>query len=134
MDVQLTRFAYYPDRTIGLLELGEHHWYTVERPWLDNAPNISCIPTGEYAMEKVTSPRFGPGTLEIMDVPGRTHILIHAANWSKQLEGCIAPGRGLFAHLEGVTNSKNALRELERLTGDVDRMSLVIADGALRIG
>ena len=133
MQLQLTRFAHYPDRTIGLMELGGRHWYTVERPWLDNAPNISCIPTGEYTMQKVTSPRFGPDTWEVMDVPGRTHILIHSANWAKQLEGCIAPGRGLFANLDGVTNSRNALGELERITSDIETMTLAIAQGPLRI-
>jgi hypothetical protein len=116
------------------MELGDEHWYTVERPWLDNAPNVSCIPTGYYEMEKVNSPRFGPDTWEIMDVPGRTHILIHAANWSKQLEGCIALGRGLFANLDGVTNSRNAVRDLERITSEVESMTLTIVQGALRVG
>ena len=32
---------------------------TLERPWLQNKRNISCIPNGLYLCRRITSPRFG---------------------------------------------------------------------------
>ena len=84
-------------------------------------------------MVRVNSPRFGPDTWEVADVPGRTHILIHTANYSHDVEGCIGLGRGLFAHLDGVTNSANAVAEFYRITSDIKTMPLVIREGVLRV-
>ena len=64
--------------------------HTMERPWLNNKPFVSCIPAGVYTISPVDSPKFGL-TYEIKDVIGRTHVLIHKANKPSQLEGCIAP-------------------------------------------
>jgi Family of unknown function (DUF5675) len=60
------------------------------------------IPTGVYKVILTPSGRAKAGTLwtpwddyvlpELLAVPGRTAIRIHAANEEKQLEGCIALG------------------------------------------
>ena len=50
---------------------------TLENPWRDNTPNISCIPIGTYLCKRVDSPKFGD-TFEVSDVSGRTHILFHS--------------------------------------------------------
>ena len=63
---------------------------TIERPWLQNKVNISCIPGGIYDIKPVKSPKFGE-TFKVCDVVGRTHILIHKANRPSELQGCIAP-------------------------------------------
>jgi len=84
-------------------------------------------------MIRVNSPRFGPDTWEVADVPGRTHILIHTANYAHDVEGCIGFGRGLFAHLDGVTNSANAVAEFYRITSGIKTMPLVIREGALMV-
>lgn len=131
--LEIIRFANFRDRTIGRATLSNYSWWTIERPWLDNRSNVSCIPVGEYEMVRVNSPRFGPDTWEVADVPGRTHILIHTANWAKDIEGCIGFGRGLFAHLEGVTNSANATGEFYQVTKDIETMPLVIREEALVI-
>jgi hypothetical protein len=62
----------------------------MERPWLHNKKNISCIPAGTYIIKPVQSPKFGD-TYQVCDVDGRTHILIHKANRPSELQGCIAP-------------------------------------------
>lgn len=91
MRLILERFAYHPAGTLGYLHLPGRRLFTVEQAWRDNQPNISCIPEGSYRCVPVKSPRFG-ATYEVGHVPGRSHILLHAANWPSQLEGCIAPG------------------------------------------
>ncbi len=77
--------------TIGKLYLdGELICHTMERPWLHNRTYVSCIPTGVYDVQIVSSPKFGV-TYQVLDVTGRTHILFHKANRPSELEGCIAP-------------------------------------------
>lgn len=68
---------------------------TLELPWENNASGISCIPAGSYRMAYVHSPRYGRKMWRVLDVPKRSGILIHAANFVRQLRGCIAPGLGL---------------------------------------
>jgi hypothetical protein len=71
---------------------------TLERPWKDNANDISCIPEGTYVCRWSVSAHLSElaghtvETYEILDVPGRTGIRIHSANQYKQLLGCIALG------------------------------------------
>ena len=66
---------------------------TVERPWVNNAPNRSCIPEGTYRLAKRMYYRGGYETIEIQDVPDRTYIMIHKGNSAADVEGCIAVGR-----------------------------------------
>ena len=95
--------------TLGLLD---GKFWTVERPWLDNQLRISCIPTGEYKVKRHISPSKGT-CYSVEDVPGRTHILIHVANWSHELMGCIAPGVGVaLTPTPMVTTSRNALNAM----------------------
>lgn len=68
---------------------------TVERPWLNNANSISCIPTGTYQVKWTFSPKFMKYTYQVMDVPNRSGIRVHSANFYSQLEGCIALGDAL---------------------------------------
>ena len=86
MDQYLTRFAYTKDGTFGRLG----RFITVEEEWQDNQPNISCIPTGTYVCRRVQSPKFG-NTFEVTEVPGRSHILLHALNTEEGSRGCIGP-------------------------------------------
>lgn len=73
----------------GVLDTGSFHCATLERPEGIDHP---CIPLGEYDVDWTeTHPRHNP-CYEVMRVPGRTAILIHAANWYQELLGCIAPG------------------------------------------
>jgi len=94
---------------------------TLELPWKDNQRNISCIPEGEYEVELYDSPSHGPGTFHLKDVPGRTYILIHAGNYTRDTAGCVLVGNR-FADLDkdGVTdvlNSRATLKSLKSLVG-----------------
>ncbi len=111
MRATLTRGQSTPEGTFGTLALdGGPVLHTTELPWRDNATGASCIPPGVYRCEIVNSPRFGR-VYEVRDVPGRSNILIHAANfggdrsqgWYTELQGCIAPARslGVLANPQG---------------------------------
>lgn len=80
--------------TLGILSMdGEYFGLTLERPWKDNAQAVSCIPAGKYKLDLTPSPKFGRRMLEVLNVPGRLGIRIHAANTVDQLKGCIAVGK-----------------------------------------
>lgn len=111
MMVDLERFAYGPAATLGRLILDGTVLYTIERPWLDNQPFKSCIPEGVYKVESYSSPKY-PDVWEIKDVPERTHILIHAANYAKDVQGCIGPGMELATNGWWVKSSQNAMKIL----------------------
>jgi hypothetical protein len=84
---------------------------TLERPWLDNKPKISCIPPGLYKCVPHSGEKFKDVWM-LEDVPGRTAILIHAGNTTKDTEGCILVGRAFFAG--GITSSMPVLDELRK--------------------
>ena len=77
---------------------------TIELPWKNNQPRVSCIPEGRYRLRRRHSPRFREH-FEVMDVKDRKYILFHAGNDAgKELRGCIAPvlqhtgeGKGSFS-------------------------------------
>lgn len=128
------RRGYLPGGTYGDLYVnGRFVCHTVERPWLDNKPNISCIPEGAYQLEAYKSPRFG----DCFIVSGgdddqriekfknnngkRWGILIHPANTPSQLAGCIAPverfSTGLGDELGGI-RSKRTFDQLKKALGN----------------
>ena len=78
--------------TIGYLFAGGCFvCYTLERPWMENRRNVSCIPEGCYVLAARTSKKFGQHLL-VEDVPARGLILMHPANDAQyELRGCIAP-------------------------------------------
>ena len=84
--------TYLPLGTNGELFLEkEHICYSIELPWRNNQPQVSCIPEGNYALKRRNSDHLGWHLL-LMEVPNRELILIHPANNAqKELKGCIAP-------------------------------------------
>lgn len=109
----LRRFAYLESGTLGKLSMGDWSCYTIERPWKNNEPNVSCIPEGVYACQPFSGTRF-KDVIQLMDVPDRTFILIHVGNFAHDIEGCIAVGdRFVSDALEpAVYNSKKTLAAL----------------------
>lgn len=90
--------------------------YTIERPWEDNKPYVSCIPPKPYEREEYevdvleSSPAFNYKHLWIRGVPNRTVIKVHIANRAPELNGCIAPG---LDYSNGqVLRSGDAMKEL----------------------
>ncbi len=119
-DIYLTRLKDTGMETLGYMNIATGgqslSLQTLELPWKDNLPDISCIPGGVYAFEKWHSPTFHTAVFRILYVPGRSNILIHPANFVRQLRGCIAPGLSK-ADIDGdgkldVTKSRKALYNL----------------------
>ena len=93
---------------------GQFLGFAIELPWLHNQRNVSCIPEGEYELKARYSEKFGHH-LHIVNVDGRSLILLHPANKAKrELRGCIAPVTQLTGIGEG-TNSKPLLQKLVSL-------------------
>ena len=114
--------AYFKDCTIGRLEVEGMRCFTLELPFLDNKKSISSIPEGKYKAFRRVSPKNGL-VIELMDVPNRTNIQIHAGNYTRQIEGCILVGKSITYldsdSIPDVTNSKDTLLALlKRLPTD----------------
>jgi hypothetical protein len=93
---------------------GEKICHTIELPWRNNTPRLSCIPLGRYKLVKQKYDRHGE-QIGIPNVLGREAILIHTANDAqRQLLGCIAPVTTLTGHGKG-TESAKALAKLKAL-------------------
>ena len=72
-------------------------FHTLELPNKDNQHNISCIPEGVYPMQKEQpNEHFPYGHFSILNVPERSGILMHIANYVSQLRGCLAVGKDLL--------------------------------------
>lgn len=93
----LTRFDECLGCTPGILKRGTSpessifECYTIERPWLDNKTNISCIPNGSYKLAVTYSNRFKKNLIQVLDVPGRDGIRFHPGNSVEDSTGCILP-------------------------------------------
>ena len=110
-------------QTLGKAVIQDEHgnvylrFVTLELPWKNNQRLISCIPPGEYEMFRRHSEKYG-SHFHILNVPGRDMILIHTANFKRELKGCIAPGASHFdIDADGnkdVTSSRATLAQLQR--------------------
>ena len=78
---------------MGSLSAGSLELSTLEDSWHDNARNVSCIPEGTYLCPIAYSNRFQRLMPRLLDVPGRSGILIHSGNTEANTEGCILVGR-----------------------------------------
>src|SRR5271166_5946784 len=73
-------------------------------------PGHPCIPAGRYRAVLTRSPHLGYICPELLDVPGRSDIRIHVANWPLDLLGCTAVGE--VAVWDGVRESASAFQRL----------------------
>lgn len=87
--------------------------YTIERPWLGNHPDVSCIPDGVYKCEPHIKSNNGQECWLLQNVPNRSGILIHTGNTDDDSEGCIIIG--LMYNDEGVLESELALEQLHKI-------------------
>ena len=107
MKLKLFRFSSGPMGTFGVLGIADPvavandlrlvglTMWTVERPWVNNERNVSCVPPGVYELKPTFYHRGGYSTFELMAVPDRSRILIHRGNTMDDVQGCIAVGDDL---------------------------------------
>jgi hypothetical protein len=105
--VTLTREGYHEMGTFGTLRYKDFECKTVERPWANNKPFISCIPPGIYPIKLGRFNRGNYPCWEVCRVPNRTYIKIHRGNTARDVQGCIAVGSefGIVDRMWAVTNS-----------------------------
>ena len=92
---------------------------SLELPWKNNQPDVSCIPAGVYQAALAWMPHFGKDMYLLQDVPGRNSVFIHPGNWAgdvsqglrSDVEGCILLGlsTGEIEGQEGVCESVTAI-------------------------
>lgn len=111
MQIELTRFESGPQGTFG--RIGQ--WFTLERQWLDNRSMVSCIPEGSYRVYRAFSPHLRRVTYRLAGTAPRQGILIHPANLSRQLQGCIALGEklGFIDGVKAILLSSPAVHQFE---------------------
>lgn len=91
---------------------------TLELPFKDNKRSISCIPEDDYLVLKM------PPTVKrkyeyfwVQHVPGRSGILFHPGNFTRQIKGCILPGESLTdMDKDGIIDVTNTTKTLKILT------------------
>ena len=118
-NVYLIRTSMSDQGTKGILITAGFNCKTLELPWRDNKPNISCIPPGEYIVTIRKSPKYGK-IYWVTDVKGRSWILIHSGNYAgdvskgfkTHVNGCILLGQkyGFLGKQLAVLNSRITLR------------------------
>ena len=132
MTIDIIRLEDAHTGTFGTLLIdGRVFCTTLERPWAENIRNFSCIPEGVYECvrrkEWKGAKKHGD-TFEVKDVPERSAILFHPANFVDELEGCIAVGRkpGPLRGKRAILNSGNTFKRLMARIGSRHKISLRI--------
>lgn len=114
-------FYEFEDRvwTLGSLEL----------PWKNNKKSVSCIPTGIYTVQTTYSPKYKKPMWLVKNVPNRSGIRIHSANYTSDLEGCIAlGGTSLDMNKDGIMdvgNSRVAIELAHTHLGDLFELEIM---------
>jgi hypothetical protein len=112
----LGEFAFFQDRVKLVFSCK-----TIELEVDCNAVRDDAIPKGVYKVVKRYSEKYR-WHFHIKDVPNRSYILIHNANYSRQLLGCVAVGA---SHVDidrdgliDVTSSKSTLKRMNKILPD----------------
>lgn len=122
---------YRPYGTFGILTLPSGlELATVERPWINNRQNVSCIPASEYKVDWMDRSASGKykRIWHVQDVPDRSGILFHTANLVMELQGCIAMGirHGRLGGQDAVLSSGAALNKMRAELAGKDFMLVII--------
>lgn len=99
---------------------------TLELPDLGNQTNISCIPEGKYKVHRIYSPKFG-NCFHVQDVPGRSAILIHRGNYTKDTMGCILVG------LNHIDIDNDGLKDVSDSTAAMNKLLTIITDNEFEL-
>lgn len=131
MKLTLAREAPVDGAIVGVVSIDGGPWcYSLERQDV-------MIATGEYEIAMTVSGRAKAGTLwspfppilpELLHVPGRTAIRIHAGNTIEDTEGCIIIGLSRTRQI--VHESRKALMELMRMMQGQAHVTIEILDAA----
>jgi len=98
---------------------------TLEDIWAYNKPNISCIPIGDYKVEKYSGTKYKDVWI-VKNVPNRSYILIHSGNLDDDTEGCLlcAQHYGKLGKDFGILESKKVFDMLRKELPDKFNLSI----------
>lgn len=124
-DISVLR-AYYGDCTLSRVFAGAFHCFLLELPWLGNERNISAIPDGTYPFRKAWSNANQRVVIWIDDVPARSLIQLHPANFTRQLQGCGATGDGIRdIDGDGVPDVTNSAKTFDKLMANTPDTGII---------
>jgi hypothetical protein len=83
-----TTHVYHNATSINLY-VGEKTFQGLELVYRDNQRNISSIPRGTYAWQKIKRQSNGKEAIWLRDVPNRSEILIHQGTKPIHSKGCL---------------------------------------------
>lgn len=133
MKLELVRFAFGFDATIGILKLdSEPKWFVLEDEdrFAASLPKIAgktAIPTGTFALHiKPWSPRFKRAVVELLEVPLFTDVYFHPGNRESETAGCPLPAMRAELASWRVINSRPAVEQIFKLVekGDVTKVAI----------
>ena len=110
--------------TLGMLSFKTFSCFTVENPWLENVPYVSCIPPGRYLLKLGRYNAGGYDAYEVQEVQGRTLIKMHIANLPTEVDGCMGVGDSI-TRLNGELAVSNSRDTFDRLMEMLDRAKYV---------
>ena len=128
--VEIIRLEETEQGTLGVMRINKQVFCaTLEESDRLNAANVSSIPAQQFVCRRVQSPRLGE-TFQVMDVPGRSHILFHAGNTDRDTEGCILLGStwGNLSGRRAVLNSGATYREFMGVMAGRDEFHLTVKE------
>lgn len=147
MLITLTR-TLFPDRAEGSLLVGMQTFATLELPWRNDQPDVSCVPIGTYDLNpyespvkglvyRLHNPQLGVYGYGVVPPGGRSAVEMHPGNWVTDSLGCILVGRlrGQLINpktdaLEpAILQSQEAMTEFRHLLGNTVTHTLAIVAG-----
>jgi hypothetical protein len=84
----------------------------VEEDLARKVKGSTAIPTGSYRVHLYNSPKHGPNTPELLDVPGFKHIQVHSGSSAVDSAGCLLLGLKRDVQAGKVLESRKACRWL----------------------
>lgn len=124
VELFLKRVSDNGEHTSGVFVLNQNPVSVcLERPWINNQKDISCIPLGSYPCRKISpTDKFGYIHFAVDNVPGRENIRIHRGNTAHDTEGCLLAARQFTPH--GVILSEMALDDMIKILPDTFTLTI----------
>jgi hypothetical protein len=130
--ISVFRDKHSPTQTEGVLVVLDANGqklfscFTMELPWRNNERKVSCIPPGRYQVVHRKSPKYGDH-FHILNVPNRDLILIHQANYARQLQGCIGVGKNrMDIDRDGKTDITDSVATMKKLLELIPKTSWLV--------
>ena len=132
--------CYIRDEHTGIILL---EFYGIELPWKNNQRRISCIPANDYVAAAVRRYSNNKYALWVQDVPGRSEIMVHQANYPRDVLGCLGPGRSIlreigidsvYGAIIGVGPSAPVMKDIEKYVPLGEMIKYKVIDTFRRIG